>query len=289
MLYGAFVWTRRALNSPKRRFPARAGADLNGRDRLGHTALHLAARYGHEEVVAMLLERGVHPDHGPDVDPLSFTGQTPLHLAAADGQHLVAELLCQMGCLLDPADRDDKTPAAMAEKGGYADVVAAIEAERGRRAATFVVGPEREAVVELRAELQGLQGRVVSLEASAATKDEEVQRLVKNSQQYVAESQAVADRLTEAETAEELDALEEESNKYVELAEDCARELAMARAEAAGLQAELTRTDADARRRSEELLAAEAERTLHKQVGARRGLRPSSPRSTEAHRAGTER
>jgi hypothetical protein len=33
VLYGAFVWARRALNRPKRRFPARAGALLDGGSR----------------------------------------------------------------------------------------------------------------------------------------------------------------------------------------------------------------------------------------------------------------
>lgn len=78
----------------------------------------------------------------------------------------------------------------------------------------------------------------------------EISRLTKLSQQYVQQAQAVADRLLDAETAEEIDGLELESNKYVELAEQCARELAVQRADAAGLRAELARTETDEKRKA---------------------------------------
>ena len=38
VLYGGFVWARRALNSPKRRFPTRAGADEDGENARRHRA-----------------------------------------------------------------------------------------------------------------------------------------------------------------------------------------------------------------------------------------------------------
>jgi hypothetical protein len=42
-LYGAFVWARRALNSQKRRFPARGRQDLDAPRSIGYKLIVLAA------------------------------------------------------------------------------------------------------------------------------------------------------------------------------------------------------------------------------------------------------
>jgi hypothetical protein len=54
ILYGAFVWAHRARNGPKRRFPARAGAQLRElQDRVGALAAAAErARSEHEESMA---------------------------------------------------------------------------------------------------------------------------------------------------------------------------------------------------------------------------------------------
>eukprot|EP01051_Picozoa_sp_SAG22_P014038 SAG22_NODE_1648_length_3898_cov_6.783890_1_plen_143_part_00 len=56
-----------------------------------------------------------------------------------------------------------------------------------------------------------------------------------------AASRAPKHTLLSAQSAEEIEGLEAESNRYVELAEQCARELAVQRADAAGLRAEVSR------------------------------------------------
>jgi ankyrin repeat protein len=63
------------------------GANIGLKDRDERTALHLAARRGHEAVVLLLLEKGVNA-HAEDRD-----GKTALHLAVSKGLDAAAQLL----------------------------------------------------------------------------------------------------------------------------------------------------------------------------------------------------
>jgi ankyrin repeat protein len=62
-------------------------ADVNAPDQSGETALHLAARGGHEAVVRLLLE------YRADVNAPDQSGGTALHLAARGGHEAVVRLL----------------------------------------------------------------------------------------------------------------------------------------------------------------------------------------------------
>ncbi|KFY08735.1 hypothetical protein V492_05960 [Pseudogymnoascus sp. VKM F-4246] len=57
----------------------------------GWTVLHLAASYGHEAIVQLLLEKGA------DVEAKDRDGQTALHLAAEGGHKVVVQLLLEKG------------------------------------------------------------------------------------------------------------------------------------------------------------------------------------------------
>ncbi len=61
--------------------------NINGRDNLGRTALHLAAMRGHTEVARLLLERGA------EAECADNDGWTPLRWAVANRCHELAELL----------------------------------------------------------------------------------------------------------------------------------------------------------------------------------------------------
>ncbi len=79
-----------------------SGAQVNGADQSGVTALHVAAECGWSGVVELLLERGA--DHGSRTS----TGWTPLHGAAAAGQVDCLLTLLENGA--DP-DAEDATGA----------------------------------------------------------------------------------------------------------------------------------------------------------------------------------
>ncbi|MEZ4427106.1 MAG: ankyrin repeat domain-containing protein [Nannocystaceae bacterium] len=71
------------------------GAEVEAQHYLGTTALHFAAKAGHRELVARLLERGARPDRvGRKFDA---AGQTPLQLATARGHADVVALLRERG------------------------------------------------------------------------------------------------------------------------------------------------------------------------------------------------
>ena len=61
--------------------------DVNGRDKAGRTALHIAAMRGHAEVAEVLLAKGAH------VEVQDADGWTPMHWAMANGSHDVTAVL----------------------------------------------------------------------------------------------------------------------------------------------------------------------------------------------------
>jgi ankyrin repeat protein len=70
----------------------------------GGTALHLAAEYGHLEVIRVLLGRGARVS-APDENH-----QTPLHLAVINGRFEAAELLVRHGADLAALDCNGSVP-----------------------------------------------------------------------------------------------------------------------------------------------------------------------------------
>ena len=81
------------------------------------TRLHLAAYFGVEDVVRLLL------DQGADVMTAASNGWTPLHWASSNGHVDVAQLLLDRGADLTAADRNGGTPLHGASLNGHVDVV----------------------------------------------------------------------------------------------------------------------------------------------------------------------
>jgi ankyrin repeat protein len=103
------------LNGPSHEWPPDSA--IRRRDMLSH-ALYAAARNGHREVVAWLLERGA------DRNAKGFFGGTALHWAAINGHAATVELLLASGA--DPSLRDarfDSSVEGWAEEGGHQDVI----------------------------------------------------------------------------------------------------------------------------------------------------------------------
>ena len=90
------------------------------------TPLHLAARFGREDLADPLITAGADLEAGNEL------GERPLHLAATYGHPAVAKLLLARGAAVEARDRGGKTPlhAAASGLGDQSKVDARIEVAR---------------------------------------------------------------------------------------------------------------------------------------------------------------
>jgi ankyrin repeat protein len=126
----------------------------------GDTALMWAAAGGHDNVVALLLERGAMVDNrnlfgftalfyaavkdqpavmtlllkkGADIDAKSGTGETALFYAAKSGYRTCTALLLEKGARTEEKDNDGNTAQMLAARNGHHAIAAMIGAEEARR------------------------------------------------------------------------------------------------------------------------------------------------------------
>jgi beta-lactamase regulating signal transducer with metallopeptidase domain len=88
-----------------------------GHDRMGRSALHLAARGGNVRALIRLLAEGLALEAADD------EGRTPLHLAAGNGRIETVAALLDAGSDLSARDLEGRTPLHLAARNGYPDVV----------------------------------------------------------------------------------------------------------------------------------------------------------------------
>lgn len=92
----------------------KAGANINQRTIYGSTPLHLAARVGNIELIAVYLYFNI------PIDVEDDEGWTPLHEAAFFGQHEAVKYLIKQGANCDIKNAAGDTPVQVALKSGFA-------------------------------------------------------------------------------------------------------------------------------------------------------------------------
>ena len=92
--------------------------DLDFQDPLGETALHVAARYGHEDCARLLLSGTSNQKASTEIPENTF-GWTALHTACVDGNLNVVELLVDAGADVDRKDLSGWTAKEHAALRGH--------------------------------------------------------------------------------------------------------------------------------------------------------------------------
>lgn len=95
-----------------------AGVDINWQDNVGDTALHIAARFGHDECARVLLKGTEQQKANLGLTENSYAW-TPLHIAAVDGHLSVAQLLVDAGADVDKPDSSGWTAKEHAALRGH--------------------------------------------------------------------------------------------------------------------------------------------------------------------------
>ncbi|POS80780.1 glycerophosphocholine phosphodiesterase Gde1 [Diaporthe helianthi] len=95
-----------------------AGVDINWQDSSGETALHIAARFGHDECARILMEGTEEQKADLELVERNFSW-TPLHIAAVDGHPSVAKLLIEAGADVDKIDSSGWTAREHAALRGH--------------------------------------------------------------------------------------------------------------------------------------------------------------------------
>lgn len=104
-----------------------AEVDINYQDQQGETALHVAARYGHDACAKLLLEGSQLQKADPDLAESTYSW-TPLFIASVDGNLGVVELLMESGADVDRVDSSGWTAKEHASLRGHI-VIARVLAE----------------------------------------------------------------------------------------------------------------------------------------------------------------
>jgi ankyrin repeat protein len=141
------------------------GADVNAKDALDRTPLHLAAFYGRTEIIDLLIAHGadvnardpiamppLHAaviagkqgeavkmllDRHADLHAINVEGQSALHLAAATGQPKLTKFLIERGADVHKADFDGRLPVYYATRNHHPQTMAVLERAAKERPAAI--------------------------------------------------------------------------------------------------------------------------------------------------------
>jgi ankyrin repeat protein len=112
-----YVWSACCQGYPKTvEILVKHGADVNIPDDQGETALGIAARNGHTEIVRMLLKKCA-------VDTPDNEGRTLVFITAKEGHTETVKMLVEHGANVNIPNDDGETPLGIAARCGHTEIV----------------------------------------------------------------------------------------------------------------------------------------------------------------------
>lgn len=121
----------------------KAGVDINWRDEMGETALHVAARFGHDECAGVILRGSEMAKADLNLVENAYAW-TPLHVASVDGHLSVVKLLIASGADASQPDSSGWTAKEHAALRGHMDIAKflAPHTKEGEIVAKAAVSPQ---------------------------------------------------------------------------------------------------------------------------------------------------
>jgi hypothetical protein len=93
-----------------------AGVDINSKNRMGWTLLHIAINNKHTDIAQLLIDKGA------DVNIRDNRGRTPVHLAVENGQKAIVEALIAKGADLNVLDSNADNALTLARKNNQTEI-----------------------------------------------------------------------------------------------------------------------------------------------------------------------
>ena len=93
-----------------------AGVDLNSKNRMGWTLLHIAVNKKHTEIAQLLIDKGA------DVNARDNRGRRPVHLAVETGQKTIVEALIAKGVDINAIDGRAENALTLAKKNNQKEI-----------------------------------------------------------------------------------------------------------------------------------------------------------------------
>jgi hypothetical protein len=98
-----------------------AGVDINSKNRMGWTLLHIAINKKHTEITQLLIEKGA------DVNIRDNRGRRPIHLAVETGQKAIVEALIAKGADLNAIDGRAENALTLARKNNQTEITELLQ------------------------------------------------------------------------------------------------------------------------------------------------------------------
>lgn len=110
------IWSAAIYNDIHRIKDFIQKGDVDRRDNGGYTALHYAARHGHNEICRLLL------DANCNVNAKTKGGATPLHRASMMGHKNIVDMLLRSNAKVDLQDEDGQTALHRSAAKGLVEI-----------------------------------------------------------------------------------------------------------------------------------------------------------------------